>query len=126
MLYVSDFDGSEIAYGSYTGTEATVTWTNVDLGIAVYGMAAHGDYLFVCINKSGEDNIFVYDINSDGSVGTTPTWSCEFTEELPSGGIDYDGTNLWVYPQNKNLFKLTIDLAGSNIEETTWGQIKSL
>lgn len=125
MLYCSGNSGTEIAWGGpYTGTESSVTWTTAPFAI-VYGMAVYGDNLFVCCKTSGEDNIFIFYINPDGSVNMTPEWSCEFTEDEPSGGIDWDGTYLWVYPQNADLYKLDIDWTSGALNETTWGGIKA-
>lgn len=125
MLYCGK--GSEIAWGSYTGTESAVTWTIETVPYGLYGFAVYGDYLFVCSNIEDADNIFIYYINADGSVNMTPVWSCYFTENLGStnGGIDWDGTYLWVYPQQDFLYKLDIDWTPSALENSTWGQIKT-
>jgi hypothetical protein len=123
MLYVER--GDEICWGPYTGTESSVTWTTAvsPLGSG-YGMAVWGDYLFACCDETGADNIFIFAINPDGSLNLTPEWSCEFTEASPNGSLDYDGTNLWVYPQNDYVYKLTIDWS-SSLENSTWGEIKT-
>ncbi|PIE52466.1 hypothetical protein CSA37_06675 [Candidatus Fermentibacteria bacterium] len=125
MLYASDFFTNEIAWGPYTGTETTVSWTTAPFN-SVSGVAVWGDYLFVCTQETGTDNIFIMEINADGSPSTTPVWSCSFSESSsgPNGGIDYDGTHLWVYPQNENLFELEIDWV-SSLQRNSWGAIKS-
>ncbi|MCK4504455.1 MAG: hypothetical protein KAW14_02460 [Candidatus Aegiribacteria sp.] len=127
MLYCAR--SSEIAWGSYTGTETEVTWTVEAVPAGIYGLAVYGDNLFLCnsVDTPGEDNIFIYDINADGSVNLTPVWSCEFTENSNStnGGIDWDGTYLWIYPQQDMLYKLDIDWVPGSLENTTWGQIKA-
>ncbi|MCD4733737.1 hypothetical protein K8R78_05810, partial [bacterium] len=66
MLYASDFFDDEIAWGTYTGTESSVSWTTAAFN-TVSGLAVYGDYLFACTQNAGEDNIFIFDINSDGS-----------------------------------------------------------
>lgn len=125
MLYCSK--GTEIAWGSYTGTESAVTWTKATVPNGVYGLAVYGDYLFMCTSVDDDDNIFIYYINADGSVNMTPVWSCYFTENSGStnGGIDWDGTYLWVYPQQEQLYKLDIDWDPTSLEHSTWGQIKA-
>ena len=88
-------------------------------------MAVYGDFLFLCNGEIGTDNLFIFEINSDGSVNLTPVWSAEFTEigDGANGAIDYDGTYLYVYPQNDLVYKLDIDWV--SLEHTTWGQIKA-
>ena len=124
-MYVSDFGVDEIAWGSYTGTEATISWSTAAFS-TVSGMAVWGDFLFICTQNTGEDNMFILELNPDGSPNMTPIWSCEFTEdpEGPNGGIDFDGTYLWVYPQNGNLFKLDLDWE-SALTRSSWGSIKT-
>ncbi len=124
-LYASDFFTDQIAWGAYTGTETTVTWTTASFQ-TVSGMAVFGDYLFVCTQDTGTDNIFIFELNADGSPDMTPVWSCNFTEYAsgPNGGIDFDGEYLWVYPQNDNLYKLTIDF-DLGLESDTWAGIKA-
>ena len=130
MLYCSDFDTTvaEIAWGGpYTGTETSVTWTTASFK-SVSGMSVYGDYLIVCCQIKDADNIFIFEINSDGSVNMTPVWSTNFVLENmnSAGGVDYDGTYLWLYPQNTSLYKLTIDFNfSSSFETSTWGQIKN-
>ncbi len=117
--------GDEIAWGSYTGTESSVTWTVEVSPIASgYGMAVYGDYLFACSGVLGEENLLIFDINADGSLNLTPVWSTEFTEATPNGAIDYDGTYLYLYPQNDFVYTLDIDWTGA-LENSTWGQIKA-
>ncbi|MCD4846793.1 MAG: hypothetical protein K8R76_01220 [Candidatus Aegiribacteria sp.] len=125
MLYCSK--SGEIAWGSYTGSETEVTWTIEAMPYSIYGLAVHGDYLFVCSNIEDADNIFIYYINADGSVNLTPLWSCYFTENGGStnGGLDWDGTYLWVYPQQDMLYKLDIDWVPGSLENSTWGEIKA-
>jgi len=124
-MYVSCFFADEIGWGAYTGTESSVTWTTADFD-AVSGMAVWEDYLFVCCQIEGADNIFIFQLNADGSPDMTPVWSCNFTHSSASaGGIDYDGSYLWLYPQNDNLFKLDIDWFPEALDRQTWGAIKS-
>lgn len=124
-IYASDFFNDEIAWGPYTGTETSVTWTTAPFA-AVSGMSVWGDYLFVCCQITGADNIFIFALEPDGSVNMTPVWSCVFTESASSaGGVDYDGAYMWVYPQNDNLYKLDIDFTPSALQNATWGAIKS-
>ena len=124
-LYASNFFVDEIAWGTYTGTEPSVIWTTAAFNY-VSGMSVYGDNLFLCCLIIGADNIFIFDLNPDGSVNMTPVWSCEFNEGGdPDGGIDYDGEYLWVYPQGDNLFKLDIDWIPISLESETWGAIKS-
>lgn len=126
-LYVSDFFSDEIAWGSYTGTESTVTWNTATFN-TVSGMAVWGDYLFICTQETGTDNIFIFELEPDGSVNMTPVWSCNFNNDPdgPNGGLDYDGSYLWVFPQNADLFKLDIDWTPSSLDRDTWGNIKTL
>ena len=125
-MFYTDRSG-EMAWGSYTGTESAITWTVVTSPVpSSYGMAVWGDYLFLCNGEIGTDNLFIFDINSDGSVNLTPIWSAEFTEVVDgaNGAIDYDGTYLYVYPQNDFVYTLDIDWTGA-LENSTWGQIKA-
>lgn len=124
-LYVADFFTDEIAWGTYTGTETSVTWTTAAFN-TVSGMSVYGDYLIVCCQIDSGDNIFIFSLNADGSVNMTPVWSCKFDEGgYPGGGIDYDGTHMWVYPQNSNLYKLDVDWTPTALQRDTWGAIKS-
>ena len=125
-IYASDFFADEIGWGTYTGTESTVTWTTAAFS-TVSGMAVYGDYLFVCTQVSGTDNIFIFKLDDNGVPDMTPEWSCNFTEyaDGPNGGIDYDGEFLWVYPQNDNLYKLDIDWTPEALVRDTWAAIKS-
>ncbi|MCK5115029.1 MAG: hypothetical protein KAR44_00395 [Candidatus Aegiribacteria sp.] len=125
-MFYTDRSG-EMAWGSYTGTESSITWTVVTSPVpSSYGMAVWGDFLFLCNGEVGTDNIFIFDLNPDGSVNLTPVWSTEFTEDADgaNGGIDYDGTYLYVYPQNDLVYTLDIDWT-SALENSTWGQIKA-
>lgn len=126
-LYVADFFTDEIGWGSYTGTESTVTWNTASFA-TVSGLAVWENYLFACTQVPGSDNIFIFELNPDGSPNMTPVWSCQFTDDPdgPNGGLDYDGTYLWVYPQNSNLFQLDIDWVPTALERDTWGSIKSV
>lgn len=125
MLYVSDKAHVEIAWGSYTGTESSVSWTTAAFE-TVYGMAVYGDYIFMSCGIAGADNIFIFSINADGSLDMTPVWSTIFYHEPePDGGLDWDGEYLWLYPQNTSLFKLDIDWVPVSLEQSTWGQIKA-
>jgi len=124
-MFYTDRSG-EMAWGSYTGTESAITWTTVVSPVpSSYGMAVFGDYLFLCNGEIGTDNLFIFELNPDGSVNLTPVWSAEFTEcvDGANGALDYDGTYLYVYPQNDLVYKLDIDWV--SLENTTWGQIKA-
>lgn len=127
-IYLGDgASGGTLAWGAYTGTESTITWTGEMAYELVYGLAVYGDYLFVACGIEGADNMFIHDIAADGTPSATPIWSCTFLENATmevNGGIDYDGTNLWVYPQNDYLYKLTIDWT-SALDSDTWAGIKA-
>jgi hypothetical protein len=124
-LYASNFFTDQIAWGPYTGTESTVSWTTASFA-AVSGMSVWENYLFVCCQVTGTDNIFIFEINADGSVNMSPVWSTNFTHSSSSaGGVDYCGEYLWVYPQNDNLFKLSIDWTPTSLQRDTWGAIKA-
>ena len=124
FIYVGSPNESKLAWGAYTGTETSITWSEIDYA-DVYGLAVYGDYLFVALGVEGADNIFIHMLNPDGSPNPTPVWSCTFTEEVEvNGGIDYDGEYLWVYPQNTCLYKLDIDFDMA-LEPTTWAGIKT-
>ncbi len=125
-LYASSFFVHQIAWGTYTGTGSPVTWTTAEFS-TVSGMAVWEDYLFVCTQITGEDNIFIFGLDETGAPNMTPIWSCEFVETTdgPNGSLDYDGEYLWVYPQNEDLFVLDIDWTPQSLEATTWGDIKS-
>lgn len=126
MVYVGSPNETTLAWGSYTGTETTVTWTGEMAYTSVYGLAVYGDYLFVLCGVGGEDNVFIHSIAPDGTPSATPEWSCEFMEEAEgNGGIDYDGTSLWVYPQNTFLYQLAIDWTPGALSQSTWGGIKA-
>ncbi|MCK5786389.1 MAG: hypothetical protein KAH54_07510 [Candidatus Sabulitectum sp.] len=127
MLYVGSPNESALDWGSYTGAETSVTWTSMTYE-DVYGLAVWGDYLFVACGVAGSDNIFIHDIAADGTPGATPVWSCNFVESATgelNGGIDYDGTHLWVYPQNDFLYKLDIDFIPGALEADTWAGVKT-
>lgn len=125
-IYASDFFADEIAWGTYTGIESEVTWTTASFA-SVSGMAVWSEFLFVCCQITGADNIFIFQLEPDASVNMTPLWSTEFTETASSmGGIDYDGQFLWLYPQNDNLYKLDIDWEPVALQRDTWGSIKSV
>ncbi|HOF66301.1 MAG TPA: hypothetical protein PLX54_00105 [Candidatus Fermentibacter daniensis] len=124
-LYASDFFSDQLAWGPYTGVETSVTWSTAPFN-TISGLAVYEDYLFACTQDPGVDNIFIFELNADGSPNMTPVWSCIFTEdpEGPNGGLDFDGQYLWVYPQNGNLYKLEIDFFG-DLQSDTWGAIKA-
>jgi len=127
MLYGSDFRTDEVAWADYTGTETTVTWT-VATFENVSGMAIYGDYIFMTAQMEvGYDNIFIFYVNPDGSINMTPVWSCEFTEEdmESAGSIEWDGTHLWLYPQNTYMYQLDIDWVPGALDQDTWGGIKA-
>ncbi len=128
MIYLGSPNESVLAWGAYTGTESTITWTGEMAYESVYGLAVWGDYLFVACGIEYTDNIFIHEIAADGTPGASPVWSCAFLESPAgdvNGGIDYDGTYLWVYPQNDNLYKLSIDWVPGALESDTWATIKS-
>lgn len=124
-IYASDFSADQIAWAPYTGVETSVTWNTASFA-TVSGMAVYGEYLFVCTQNPGVDNIFIFELNADGSPDMTPVWSCIFTEDAdgPNGGLDFDGEYLWVYPQNGSLYKLDIDY-DLGLQNDTWGAIKA-
>ena len=62
-LYVASFFADEIAWGAYTGTESTVSWTTAPF-LTVSGMSVWGDYLFVCCQIYNLfSNYFIFLIN---------------------------------------------------------------
>lgn len=127
MVYVGSPNEITLAWGSYTGTETTITWTDMPYE-SVYGLAVWGDYLFVGCGIVGADNVFIHSIATDGTPSASPVWSCDFTDSTGgdvNGGIDYDGEFLWIYPQNDFLYKLTIDFDPQALESDTWAAIKS-
>ena len=127
MVYVGSPNESTIAWGSYTGTETTITWTGEMAFESAYGLAVYGDYLFVACGLEAVDNMFIFELAADGSPGATPVWSCTFLENAAmsvNGGIDFDGEYLWVYPQNDYLYKLEIDFSMA-LESETWAGIKT-
>jgi hypothetical protein len=125
MMYVGSPNESTLAWGSYTGTESSITWSEMPYESA-YGLAVYGDYLFVACGLEGVDNIFIHSIASDGTPSAAPVWSCVFVESAEvNGGIDWDGTYLWVYPQNDFLYKLSIDWTPGALDQSTWGEIKT-
>jgi hypothetical protein len=124
-LYASNFFTDQIAWGPYTGTETEVTWSTASFA-SVSGMSVWGDYLFVVCQITGADNMFIFELDAGGTPNMTPVWSANFTASTSSaGGIDYCGEYLWVYPQNDNLYKLSIDWVPSSLERDSWGGIKS-
>jgi len=124
MIYIGSPNESTLAWGAYTGTESTITWSEMAYE-SVYGLAVYGDYLFVACGTESAENIFIHTIASDGTPSAAPVWSTTFLEELaPNGGIDYDGTYLWVYPQNTFLYKLSIDFDMA-LEACTWAGVKT-
>lgn len=128
MVYLGSPNESVLAWGAYTGTETTISWTGEMAYESVYGLAVYGDYLFVACGIEGADNMFIHEIATDGTPSATPVWSCTFMENATmdvNGGIDYDGTNLWVYPQNDFLYKLTIDWDPQALDSDTWAGIKA-
>lgn len=125
-IYVGSPNEGKLAWGAYTGTESSITWTDIDYATSIYGLAVHDGFLFVACGGEGITNLFIHAINADGSPVATPEWSCMFTEEVEAnGGIDYDGTYLWVYPQNTFLYKLEIDWVGGALDSDTWAGIKA-
>ncbi len=127
MIYVGSPNESKLAWGAYTGSETTISWSSMDYE-SVYGLAVWGDYLFVACGVESADNIFIHSIASDGTPSASPVWSCNFAESASAsvnGGIDYDGTYLWVYPQNDFLYKLSIDWDPAALDAETWGGVKT-
>lgn len=127
MMYVGSPNETTLAWGSYTGTETTITWSGEMDYESVYGLAVWGDYLFVACGISAADNVFIHDIATDGTPSASPIWSCNFTDSATgevNGGIDYDGEFLWIYPQNDFLYKLSIDFESEALESDTWAGIK--
>jgi hypothetical protein len=125
MIYIGSPNESTLAWGAYTGTESTITWSEMAYE-SVYGLAVYGDYLFVACGTESADNIFIHSIAADGTPSPTPVWSTMFLEELAvNGGIDYDGTYLWVYPQNTFLYKLSIDFDPQALNSDSWAGIKA-
>jgi len=125
MMYIGSPNESMLAWGSYTGVETSITWTEMAYE-SVYGLAVYGDYLFVACGLEGVDNIFIHSIASDGTPSAAPEWSCIFVESSEAnGGIDWDGEYLWVYPQQDFLYKLSIDWVPGALDQTTWGSIKT-
>jgi hypothetical protein len=66
-IYASSFTADEIAWADYTGSDTSVSWTTASFA-SVSGMSVWEDYLFVCCQIPGADNIFIFCINPDGSV----------------------------------------------------------
>jgi hypothetical protein len=125
-VYVGSPNEETLAWGAYTGTETSVSWIGEITYSSVYGLAVWENYLFVACGISDADNIFIHEINPDGSPNPVPVWSAAFVEEASmNGGIDYCGEYLWVYPQNTYLYKLSIDFDPQALESDTWGGIKS-
>ncbi len=127
MMYVGCPNESKLEWGTYTGAETSVTWSEMDYE-SVYGLAVWGDYLFVSCGLEGVENVFIHHIAADGTPSATPEWSCAFMESgnlKANGGIDYDGEHLWLYPQNDNLYKLTIDWTPGALEANTWASVKT-
>lgn len=112
-----------MAWGPYTGTESSVTWTTHPISSS-RGMAVWENYLFVVCSSTG-DNLFIYELDPGGVPDTTPIWSCAFTESGTPGGVDYDGEYLWIYQQNEQLCQLSINWIPTSLERYTWASIKS-
>ena len=127
FVYVASQAEGKIAWGAYTGTETAVSWAGEAVVPDVFGLAVYDDYLFVCKGIQGIENMLIYHINPDGSFGSEPIWSAVFDEPGFAGldgGIDYDGTYLYVLPQYGFVFKLTIDF-NLSLSPSTWGNIKT-
>ena len=123
MVYVGA--NAELAWGAYLGAEAAITWTVISYE-SIYGLAVWEDYLFVATGIEDSDNIFIHEIAADGTPSASPVWSCQFIENVNvNGGIDYDGTYLWVYPQQDFLYQLDIDFIPGALEADTWAGVKS-
>ncbi len=123
MMYLGG--NGELAWGVYTGTETTISWSLMDYE-SVYGLAVWGDYLFVACGIDTGDNLFIHDIAADGTPSAAPVWSCQFVENTEAnGGIDYDGTYLWLYPQQDYLYKLSIDWEPGALDSDTWAGVKT-
>lgn len=125
-IYVGSPNEDKLAWGSYTGTESSITWSEVSYDAkAIYGLAVWEDYLFVSTDDEADVNLLIHSINPDGSPDTTPVWTAIFFEVPVNGGIDYDGEFLYIYPQNDFVYVLDIDFEPSALEQTTWGDIKA-
>ncbi|MBN2587505.1 MAG: hypothetical protein JXA64_02785 [Candidatus Fermentibacteraceae bacterium] len=123
-MYVGSPNESKLAWGAYTGTETSISWSEMDYE-SVYGLAVYGNYLFVACGIDSDVNLFIHELAPDGTPGTTPVWSTTFFEGPVNGGIDYDGTYLYIYPQNDFIYVLDIDFTPGALEQSTWGAIKA-
>lgn len=123
-MYIGSPNESKLAWGSYTGTETSITWSEMDYE-SVYGLAVWGNYLFVAMGIDSDVNIAIHELAGDGTPSTTPVWSTTFFEGPVNGGIDYDGEYLYIYPQNDYIYVLDIDFTGGALEQSTWGEIKA-
>ncbi|OPL18998.1 MAG: hypothetical protein AVO35_03470 [Candidatus Aegiribacteria sp. MLS_C] len=123
-MYVGSPNESKLAWGAYTGSETTITWSEMDYE-SVYGLAVWGNYLFVAMGLESTVNIAIHELASDGTPGATPVWSTIFFEAPVNGGIDYDGEYLYIYPQNDYIYVLDIDFTPGALEQSTWGSIKA-
>ncbi len=125
MIYCSM--GDELGYGAYDGDPGNFAGWTTTTTTSCYGLASWNDYLIVFCGLIGEDNIFFYPLDSSGVPDTSsPYWSCEFDEEdtTSGGSIDFDGTYLYVMPQNGGLYKLDPDIT-VGIESASLGEIKA-
>lgn len=133
MVYASDALStiSEMGYGSYDGNPSNpVSWTTFSFD-GVFGLAVYEDLLFAfCAYTIGFENIFIFQLDGSGVPDPTPIWSCAFMETGADsgGGIDYDGTNLYVMPQNEYLYKCSINYPDPfpNVQPTSIGVIKAM
>ncbi len=124
-MYIGSPNQAKLAWGPYTGTETSITWSEMDY-TSVYGLAVWENYLFIACGLEFEDNIFIHEITADGSPSAAPIWSTTFWEEdAVNGGIDFDGEYLYIYPQNTFLYQLSLDWDPQSLAPSTWGNIKA-
>lgn len=125
-IYLGSPNDDKLAWGSYTGSETSITWSDIGYdGKAIYGLAVWENYLFVATSDEADVNIIIHQLNPDGSPDPTPVWSTIFFEAPVNGGIDYDGEYLYIYPQNDYIYVLDIDFEPAALQQSTWGNIKS-
>ena len=123
-MYIGSPNESKLAWGSYSGSETSITWSELDYE-SIYGCAVWGNYLFLARGLDADVNIIIHELNPDGSPVATPVWSTIFFEAPVNGGIDYDGEYLYIYPQNDYIYVLDIDFTPAALEQSTWGEIKT-
>lgn len=124
-IYLGSPNESVLAWGAYTGSETSITWDGEIPYESVYGCAVWGNYLFIACGIENDVNIIIHELEPDGTPIATPVWSTIFFEAPVNGGIDYDGTYLYIYPQNDYIYVLDIDFTPGALEQSTWGAIKA-